>query len=395
MTRTQTRGGFALPMALLVMMVLTAGIAAGFYATSAETITNAAERGENSAYNIAVAGLEQFLSLRNSSGFCTNSAYSPESCLADPTAPAADSEWARMPANLGYADVKAVLVRKYVTDSQPALFFVRSVGVDTSKSALTASTSSVHPMRAVGVYATWTTAVVNVEGAWFALDGLTKNGNSGSIDGHDQCAADSGGGKTTVAGAVVPGGGQFSGSTGAFTGSPALDTTKSFATLQASDKLDWAGIIGGSIPADYTVPPNAFPSATWFSNNPNSWPIIRIHSNNYTLPNQGRGMIIADSNFTISGSNMWDGVVLIGGSLTSNGNNTTAGATLSGLNYLLPGAAAPICDANHPQYCSSDNSTANGQKTYVYNSCKVAKASQGLRSYKVLTNTWLDVVPVW
>ena len=395
MNRIRERTGFALPMALLVMMVLTAGIAAGFYATSGETVTNAAERGENRAYNIAVAGLEQFLSLRNSSGFCSDTTHTPVSCLADPTAPAADSEWARMRANGGYADVKAVLVRKYVTDSQPALFFVRSVGVDTSRSAVTAATRGVYPTRAVGVYATWTTAVVNVEGAWFALDGLTKNGNSGSIDGHDQCTAAQGGGKTTVAGAVVPGGGQFSGSTGAFTGSPALDTTQTFATLQAQDKLDWAGIIGGSIPADYTIPGQSFPSAAWFAADTTRWPIIRIHSNSYTLPNQGRGMIIADSDFTISGSNMWDGVVLIGGSLTSNGNNTTAGATLSGLNYLLPGASQPICDANHPQFCSSDNSTANGQKTYVYNSCKVAKASQGLRSYRVLTNTWNDAVPVW
>ena len=45
----RTRAGFALPMVLLVMVVLTAGIAAGFAATSSEIITNAAHRGDTLA----------------------------------------------------------------------------------------------------------------------------------------------------------------------------------------------------------------------------------------------------------------------------------------------------------------------------------------------------------
>jgi hypothetical protein len=96
-------------------------------------------------------------------------------------------------------------------------------------------------------------------------------------------------------------------------------------------------------------------------------------------------MIIADSNFVISGSNMWDGIVLIGGALTSNGNNTTAGATFAGLNYLLGGNPAS----------STDDSDANGQKTYVYNSCNVSKASKGLQQYRTMTNTYMDQISVW
>jgi hypothetical protein len=97
-------------------------------------------------------------------------------------------------------------------------------------------------------------------------------------------------------------------------------------------------------------------------------------------------MIIADSNFTISGSNMWDGIVLIGGQLTSNGNNTTAGATLSGLNFLIGGT---------PSTSSVDDSDANGQKTYVYDSCNVSKASSRLRRYAVVPNTWMDNLASW
>ena len=378
MSRIQTKEGFALPMALMVMVVLTAGITAGYMATSTEIVSNAAHRGDTRAYNLAVAGLEQFLARRNEVGFCTN-------CLTDPTAAAADSEWTRVPLTGGYADVKSVRVRKHINDTLPALFFIRSMGVDTSVK-LTGATRGVNGTRIVGIYATWNTATVNVQGAWFALSGLTKNGNAGEINGNDQCSAADGGGKPAVAGGVIPSGGQFQGMTAPFSGSPPIDTSKSFTTMRDGAKLDWAGILAGSITPDFDVPSVTFPSASWFSNNPNSWPIIRIRRpRDYTLPNAGRGMIIVDSNFTISGSNMWDGIVLVGGALTSNGNNTTSGATFAGLNLLLGGSPA----------ASSDNSDANGQKTYVYNSCNVAKASKGLQAYKTWNNTYIDLIPVW
>src|SRR6266446_5410626 len=94
MPKPNSRDGFALPMALLVMIVLTAGIAAGFSATSAEVVSNAAHRSDNRAYNMAEAGLEQFLNRRKEVGFCgsansggssTNSVLAnPAACLVDP-----------------------------------------------------------------------------------------------------------------------------------------------------------------------------------------------------------------------------------------------------------------------------------------------------------------------
>ena len=83
---------------------------------------------------------------------------------------------------------------------------------------------------------------------------------------------------------------------------------------------------------------------------------------------------------------MWDGVILIGGKLTSNGNNTTAGATMSGLNDLIGG---------NPDVSEVGDSQANGQKTYLYNSCNVSKATQGLRRYVALPNAWSDNVAGW
>ena len=89
-------------MALLVITALTAALAAGFAGIAAEYTTNAAQRGQNRAYNLAQTGLEQFMVLRSQKNWCTN-------CVDDPAV--ADSEWTRISLPGGYADVVAVKVR--------------------------------------------------------------------------------------------------------------------------------------------------------------------------------------------------------------------------------------------------------------------------------------------
>jgi hypothetical protein len=220
-----------------------------------------------------------------------------------------------------------------------------------------------------------------VKAAWLSLSGLNKNG-TGTISGVDQC-----GEEANVAGVMVPKGDlNVNGVPFNPQGSPPVDTFSTFTQVKAATNIDWAAIQADGIAADITIPGQSFPPASDFDNDPDYWPVIRIKSQNFSLPNRGRGMIIADSNFTITGSNMWDGVVLVGGQLTSNGNNTTAGATLSGLNFLVGGT---------PQNSTVDDSDANGQKTYVYDSCNVEKATSRLRRYAAIANTWVDNITSW
>lgn len=368
--KLSNRDGFALPMAMLMSAVLVAALAASFIATSGEFTVNSAARGQNRAFSLAQAGLEQFMVRRSEAGWCTN-------CVDDPAV--ADSEWTRVSLTGGYADVKAVRVRPMV-GSANAMYFIRSKGVDTSVH-VNAAGSSVNAEHIVGVYATWNTATINVKAAWVSLSGLNKNG-TGVISGIDQCGA-----QPSVAGVMVDKGDlHIQGGSFNPLGNPPVDTSNTFTQLKNSVNIDWAGIMAGSIPADYTIPGDAFPSSSMFDADPEFWPVIRIHTKGYSLPNRGRGMIIADSNFVISGSNMWDGIVLVGGQLTSNGNNTTSGATLSGLNFLIGGAPSPS---------NVDDSDANGQKTYIYDSCNVSKASSRLRRYATLPNTWMDNLASW
>ena len=371
MMRLRNRNGFALPMSILIIAILTAAVAASFTAANGEFLTNRAQRGANRAYQIAETGLEQFMVLRG-----TNKADGTPWCsnCGDPVT--ADSEWTRVTLPGGYADIVAVKVRPPIDSSTPGVFFIRSTGTDTSSLLGSFGGNANYAQHAVGVYAKWVTTTMKVAAAWVSLSGMTKNGAAGSIDGADAC-----GQMPTLAGGQTPTGG-CSGNSSAFSGSPPLDTTKTLAQLKAQSTLDWGGIVNGNaIPADYTIPGDAFPSAAWFAADTTRWPVIRIHTNGYSLPNQGRGIIIADSDFTISGSNMWSGIVLVGGKLTSNGNNTTFGATLSGLNYLIDGQADPG---------SVDNATQNGTKSYIYDSCSVSKASQRMRKYITMPNSWTD-----
>jgi hypothetical protein len=379
MHRLKSRVGFALPLVMVFLIVLSMAIAASLAASAAETQTSTAQRGQNRAYALAEMGLQKFLVSRDS--LCKNSGV----CLPDPSTATSGKDSVLVNFTGGYAVVLAELLRPQVgnTDTIPALFFVRSRGVDSlSKLRGNDTTSSV---RSVGLMVSWSTLTMKVTGAWTSLSGLTKQGSAGQIDGNDQC-----GRKQAVAGILVPKG-DYS-SSGGFvpTGNPPLDTTKTIAQLEPLVTIDWNGIINNNImPADIEIPPATFPDANWFTSDTSRWPVIRIHTNGYVLPNAGRGIIIADSDFTISGSNMWNGIILVGGQLTSDGNNTTSGATVSGLNYKLPGAVQP------PPGYINDNSTANGTKSYVYNSCYVSRATMKLRHYVAFANTWIDDVPVW
>jgi hypothetical protein len=358
-------------MVILVIAILTAAISAGFMATTAELTTNAAQRGESRAFTLAQQGLERFMALHGTASYC-----SAPGCVSDPST--VDSEYVRDTSLVGgYADVVSSLVRP-ATGGANAIFYIRSTGTDTSIK-LSGRAMSSNARRAVGMYATYSTATINVKAAWLSLSGLVKNG-TGVVSGVDDC-----GKQPSVAGVMVDSGDLVI-KGGSFNpiGSPPVDTSKNFAQLKAQTNIDWAGVQAGSIPADYTIPGDGFPSASQFADT-NFWPVIRIHSN-YSLPVAGQGMIIADSDFTISGSNMWNGLIMVGGQLTSNGNNTVAGATLSGLNFLTGGT---------PSLSAIDDATANGQKTFDYNSCYVSKATTKLRKYAGIPNTWSDNVAIW
>ncbi|MFL5508803.1 MAG: pilus assembly PilX N-terminal domain-containing protein [Gemmatimonadaceae bacterium] len=356
MLNNNERRGFAIPIAILVIAVLTIMIAGGFSLVSAERRSVADQRSQISAFRIAEQGLELFL-VRRDSLMQGKPSYSK--------VPGAVPDTVVINVPGGYAEVTLTRLRP-VRGSQSGLYVARSRGVETAN----AYAGSPQAVRTVAQYVLWEPASMQVLAGWTALSGLQKNGNAGTLGGIDLC-----GDSAAVAGVVVPVNPGYEGKTVAV-GNPPVDSV-----APDSVAIDWNGIVNGNmITPTLVIPGAAWPSAAMTASFADTgsryYPIIRVNGN-FTLPTSGTGMLIVTGTLTVNGSAGWRGVILVGDDITSNGNNGIQGATVSGLNTKL-GTYIP------------DPSTANGTKQYNYNSCEVAKATTTMGALVTLRNTWVD-----
>jgi hypothetical protein len=359
MTNTERRG-FAIPIALLVIAVLTIMIAGGFSIVSAERRSVADQKSQINAFRIAEQGLEIYL-IRRDSLLAGTPNYTKVPGAKDSV---------RITMTGGYADVSLTRLRP-PRGSQSGLYVVRSKGTETAG----AFAGTPQGVRTVAQYVLWEPAPMQVLAGWTALSGLQKNGAAGTLGGIDLC-----GENAAVAGVVVPAYPGYEGKMVAV-GNPPIDT------IPAPDsvEIDWDGIVNhGLIDATITLPGGVWPTvalqAAYADTSQRYYPIIR-NNGDLDLPSSGTGMLIVTGNLTISGNKGWRGVILAGGVLTSNGQNAeigdgVQGAVISGLNVKLG--------------MDVDESLANGTKMYSYNSCEVARATTPLGALVTLRNTWVD-----
>ena len=350
------RRGLALPMVIAAVAFIAAALTAGFILIGGQRRVNDNQEAQLSALGIAQTGLQQYMINRPGLGFVSK--------------PPAASESTRVNVSGGYADVISTQIRAAV-GLQAAIFLVRSHGFATRGS------QSGTPLaeRTVAQVAYWQVGGIHVKAGWTSLTGMTKNGGTGTLSGTDAC-----GDSAAVPGVAVPttpGYSQNGGSPVPSGGPPAIQNLGTQAQADSAVKVDWAGIVNGNVlTPDVTIPPGSWPSFA----NPSYWPIIFVNGKT-TIPT-GRGMLVVTGSATISGSTTWDGIVLIGNTLTSNGNNTVNGAIITGLNALLgqsPGA----------------NAVGNGTKTFQYNSCSVANAIAGMSALVPFSNVWMDNWPAY
>ena len=416
----RARDGFALPLAIMVLALLSIGLVAGFAMSTGEQAATSSQRAQARAYSYAQMGLEAFLTNRKEfmASTCvpaspytaaqaaaavtasgSSCAFCPQCWLAN-AAPMKNSVNANLDTlptlpesvtvnfNNGKAYIQAVPVWLDIANGR-GTYFVRSTGTDNTSGIATGTNGMRTATRTVGVYVTWTKSTMNVMGALVSFSGVIKNG-TGAVSGNDGCGAD-----TNIAGITVPyeESVQIQGSGAGFmpTGNPPYDSLRTFSQDSAASRLDWLGIRSGtSITADIvlTASTSYFPTTGQVAADTNYWPVIHVMNHDtspggwnsmWGLTNKGRGILIVDGDLDINGSNQWDGIVLVGGQLTSNGNNVTSGTVMAGLNRLIGETAAAVDDAS-----------LNGTKSYVYNSCSVKKASSSMARYTMVPNTWMD-----
>jgi len=356
MVNNSERRGFAIPIAILVIAVLTIMIAGGFSLVSAERRSVADQKSQMNAFRIAEQGLEIFL-VRRDSLMKGKPSYTK--------VPGAIPDTAKIQMEGGYAEVTLTRLRP-VRGTQSGLYVVRSKGVETAN----AYNGSPQGVRTVAQYVLWEPAGMQVLAGWTALSGIQQNGGAGTLGGMDLC-----GDSTTRAGVVVPYDAGYGGHSIAV-GIPPIDTIPG----PDSVAIDWNGIINlGLIEPTLVFPGASWPEAQMIASYADTgstyYPIIRVNGD-FVLPSSGSGMLIVTGHLIMNGNVGWKGVVLVGNDITSNGTNKIAGATVSGLNTKLG------------TYVKG--STGNGTKQINYSSCEVDKATTTMGALVTLRNTWVD-----
>ena len=110
------------------------------------------------------------------------------------------------------------------------------------------------------------------------------------------------------------------------------------------------------------------------------WPLILYDSPNASIgPGEtGRGTLIFPSDVTFNGNFDWEGLILIGGSFTSNGKQEVYGSVVAGLNLLLGQSPGSV-------------DLGNGNWVVHYNSCNVLSALKGVGWPVEEPHTWAEI----
>ena len=370
--RFTNRRGFALPLAIFVIALLTVALTASFVSAGTERRVVDSQEAQVRAYNIAQQGLERYMAERTQLLDMSGEPTLAAGELSDAT----NERPHRIAVHTGSTDSAEVLVYKVRPASGvlgeasyiPAAYVMRARAVDRQRTLKGTPAAE----RTVAQSAVWLPGQLQVLAGWTSLSGLRKNGNSGTLSGIDHCGA-----KSAKAGVAVPNG-QYSGHLGPVSGDPPVRYLGTQSEANAAVQIDWDAIQNqNAIPADYV---NEWPTPAQFTN-PLFWPIIHFkkdatHTGDAALQS-GRGMLIVDGNLTMAGNVTWDGIILVGGNITSNGNNTVYGAIVTGLDKKLGQDVI-------------SNELGNGTKIYQYDSCAVEKATASMGIMRPLTNTFTD-----
>jgi hypothetical protein len=359
----RARRGFALPLALFFIAIMTVTLTASFMMTSGERRSNDSQAAQQRAYNNAAVGLEAYMGDRGTQFKLTG----------PPVVNEAEQKFQISTSNL---DSAYILARRLRTESGtpgqvnyvPALYAIRSKGIYRGGKLPGVGNAE----RAVGMLAVYEKGNLSVLAGWTSLSGMRKNGSSGLMSGEDHC-----GKATQLAGVAMPDGG-FSGNSDAIVGNPAIKYLGTQEQTNAAVKINWDAIKNGSaITADFV---DTWPAASSWDD-PNFWPIVHWTGDRViTLPklhNSQRGMLIIDGDLALGGEVTWDGIILVGGNITSNGNNTVYGAIVTGLDEKIGEDVI-------------SNEIGNGTKIYQYDSCNVEKATASMGSLRALRNTFID-----
>jgi len=314
--------GFALPVILLLIALLTAMLTVALARTTTDLRIAVASQAVDEAGVVARSGLQTYLGTVALDG--CGRAVRP-----------ADGDSVRINVLGGYADVVARVVRRPPDTLANWLYLVRSEGHVIWPDMGATPVAN----RTVAQYAEWQSGRLALPAAFTAVNGLTRTaGGSGQLHGADEHGTS--GCPTTprialrVAGAV-PDLSSFD-----LTGNAPLGGGGA-AAIVTNARIDWAQVL---------TPGRIAPDFTSIQPDNGTYP-IQFVTGNATLgaagaTTYGRGLLIVSGDLTVVGSFVqWYGVVLVGGVIRFDAaDQRFDGLVASGLNLQLaiPTAAGTI-----------------------------------------------------
>jgi hypothetical protein len=348
--RLADRRGFALPLVVLLVAVLTILLTSGLSRARIERQIAHASDETSEALAVAQSGLQSY--------FGTVTTRPPDG----------DSVRINMPG--GYANVVALLVRQPADTLETSLYLVRSTGIVINPD----SGALPRARRTVAQFATWGIARIERLGALTTINGLRHIDTPNieprmEVSGIDQCG---------LAPAVA--GIRTSEMTWAgtdpdtsLTGSPSAVVVQAKATILANARIDWPGVLGGEFVPDYTT----------FRNGDTTYSIQRVLGS-LTVSGviSGSGLLVVRDDLTTSGTSfVFDGIILVGGrALFRADSNVVRGLVVTGLD---PAVISPSETGGNP-------SGTERHAFLYYNACHVQLVLARLAGLTPVRNAWLD-----
>ena len=353
------RDGFALPMTIFIIAVITVMLTAAMLRVTADRRIADATGSMAEARMIAQSGLQSYLGTR---------VKRPEFDTANWTA-TKDGDSLRVNVTGGYALVVAHIVQKPADTAANETYIVQSTGYY----VVPTLGSDPQARRTIAQFAVWQSASLDsLTGAVTLVDGAAKNGAvAGTISGTDTCGT-----MPTKVGVMLSNGKTPTGTT--------INQGIGNATaVYAATGIVWSADTNKTnLSPDFDYPAGSTGSDITYDNNYS----VHLFHGSVTIPSgkQGTGLLIVTGNLTFGNFSgfqprQWKGVVLVGGSITFKTDSV----------QLIGQVSAGLNKANN-----TTDLTA-GHFYIRYNSCEVKKALSSFAGMHPISNAWIDNWAGW
>lgn len=361
MPNLTNRRGFAIPLTVLLVALLTVMLTAGFTRLQVDRQIAAGTSATQEALAIAQSGLQTYLGTLNT-----------DACER-PVRPV-DNDSVRINVPGGYAWVHAYVAQKPADTLGTWLYIIRSTG-----NAIEASIGpDPRARRTVAQFARWQQGSLALRAVWTAANGIEGAIDSnayGEFRGVDQAPA---GCRDPDVTAIRTPSGENPNDLSDFAlsgSSPYVVASGTGQQVADSTYIDWNAVVNGAIVPDYTTP------QLW------DWTYsVQLVTGNLTIGNSssndvGTGLLIVTGELTIeSDFFQWYGAILVGGRLRFYADDQRFdGYVASGLNEQLGVDVADTHLGEGDDYTDMD-----------FNSLFVRTSLNGLSGWVPVGNTWMD-----